>query len=70
MDIENKDGVSRLQEQFLQSIKKIDQIYSNTVASLEKLHQEKMKLIEDYKERLKEEEINKLREDIKKQENN
>ncbi len=68
MTIENKDETTKLQEEFLMSIKKIDQIYTNTVASLEKLHQEKMRLIEDYKQKAQEAEINKIREDIKKQE--
>lgn len=69
MEEKNKDEIVKLQEDFLRSIKKIDQIYTNTVASLEKLHQEKMRLIEDYKKQVQEAEINKLREDIKKEEN-
>lgn len=68
MIAENKDETSKLQEEFLMSIKKIDQIYTNTVASLEKLHQEKMRLIEDYKQKAQEAEINRIREDIKKEE--
>ncbi len=68
MIIENKDETTRLQEEFLMSIKKIDQIYTNTIASLEKLHQEKMRLIENYKQKAQEAEINKIREGIKKQE--
>ncbi len=63
----DKDQVSKLQEDFLRSIKKIDQIYNNTFLSLEKLHQQKMKLIEDYKQKAQEEEIKKIREDIKKE---
>lgn len=63
----DKDQVSKLQEDFLRSIKKIDQIYNNTFLSLEKLHQQKMKLIEDYKQKAQEEGIKKIREDIKKE---
>ncbi len=57
----NKDW----QEDFYNSMKKIDSIYNDTMEKLEKLHKRKMELIEAHKEKVKEEELNKLRHEIK-----
>lgn len=57
----NKDW----QEEFHKSMKEIDNIYNDTMEKLEILHKRKMELIEVHKEKLKEEELNKLRNEIK-----
>ncbi len=53
------------QDDFELSIKRIDSIYNDTIIKLEVLHQEKMKLIRDYKNKLDEDSLKKIRQEIK-----
>jgi hypothetical protein len=53
------------QADFENSIKEIDSIYSDTIEKLEFLHQKKMKIIRDYKNKLDEDNLKKIREEIK-----
>ena len=47
------------------ALKEIDKVVSDTVKKLEKLHQQKMKLIKDYQESNRQTEIEKIRKSIK-----
>lgn len=57
------------QQDFYNSMKEINEIYHETLEKLEKLHQQKMELIKYHKEKTKEDEINKLRQEIKEADN-
>ncbi len=50
---------------FHNTIKEIDKVYSETINKLEKLHQRKMELIKEHKEKLNKDNLNKLRQEIK-----
>jgi DNA repair exonuclease SbcCD ATPase subunit len=56
---------NKWQEEFYKSMKEIDIIYNDTMEKLEKIHQKKMELIKDHKEKLKEDQLNKIRQEIK-----
>ena len=60
-----KPSVSRKISRLDRKLKEIDIIFSATVKKLEKLHQEKMKLIKQYRETSRTEEINKIRTSLK-----
>jgi len=47
------------------ALKEIDKVFSDTVKKLEKLHQQKMKLIKEYQELNRQTEIEKIRQSIK-----
>jgi len=60
--INNKKNKS---DDFAKALREIDSIFQATVKELEKLHAKKMKLISDYREANRQEEIKKIRQSLK-----